>query len=276
MAIASRRSLFLSSTLGLAFAGACVPAIACDAECPYIGTVCAVAFNFCPQGYLQANGAVVNVNQYAALYALIGNMYGGTAPNTFALPDLRARTLVGTGQSPDSTATTPIALAQKVGQQGVALNANQMAPHIHPATFTPVTGPVAITIPATTGDLAVSTSLPVSTNVGTTTGATSALTTGPTGSLAGLSGASGLTAVNFKGPYTTAAPAAGSTATLPATVQVTGTASTAAVTTNITSITGGAVGIGPNNTTLQAVPTQAPGLGLTMCIAVNGLYPTRP
>lgn len=276
MAIASRRSLFLSSTLGLAFAGACVPAIACDAESPYIGTVCAVAFNFCPQGYLQANGAVVNVNQYAALYALIGNMYGGTAPNTFALPDLRARTLVGTGQSPDSTATTPIALAQKVGQQGVALNANQMAPHIHPATFTPVTGPVAITIPATTGDLAVSTSLPVSTNVGTTTGATSALTNGQTGYLAGLSGASGLTAVNFKGPYTTAAPAAGSTATLPATVQVTGTASTAAVTTNVTTITGGTVGVGANTTTGQPVPTQAPGLGLTMCIAVNGLYPTRP
>lgn len=47
------------------------------------------AFNqFVPLGWLKCDGTLYNVQQYQALYALIGNTYGGTGGMTFAVPDL--------------------------------------------------------------------------------------------------------------------------------------------------------------------------------------------
>ncbi len=36
-----------------------------------------------------ANGQILQINQNAALFSLLGNKYGGDGINTFALPDLR-------------------------------------------------------------------------------------------------------------------------------------------------------------------------------------------
>jgi microcystin-dependent protein len=61
---------------------------------PFIGEIRWVAFNFAPTGWLQCNGQILQINQYAALYALLGNTYGGNGTTTFALPDLRGRALI--------------------------------------------------------------------------------------------------------------------------------------------------------------------------------------
>lgn len=58
---------------------------------PFLGEIRLFAFAYAPQGWALCNGAILNVSQYQALYALIGNYYGGTAPTTFALPDFRGR-----------------------------------------------------------------------------------------------------------------------------------------------------------------------------------------
>lgn len=67
---------------------------------PYIGSTCTTAANFCPRGYLQANGSLLAISDYTALYSLLGVRYGGNGTTNFQLPDLRGRSAIGSGKSP--------------------------------------------------------------------------------------------------------------------------------------------------------------------------------
>jgi len=54
------------------------------------GTVIHVAMSTAPTGYLKANGALVSRTTYAALFSVIGTVFGvGDGSTTFSLPDLR-------------------------------------------------------------------------------------------------------------------------------------------------------------------------------------------
>jgi len=64
----------------------------------YIGEIITVGFNFCPRGTLEANGQLLSISQNTALFSLLGTIYGGDGRTTFALPDLRGRTMIGAGQ----------------------------------------------------------------------------------------------------------------------------------------------------------------------------------
>lgn len=56
----------------------------------FIGEIRAFAFGFVPEGWLACNGALLNGGQYQALYALLGNLYGGDPNNsTFRVPNLQ-------------------------------------------------------------------------------------------------------------------------------------------------------------------------------------------
>jgi microcystin-dependent protein len=55
---------------------------------PMIGEVALVAIDFAPRGYMEANGALLSVNQNQALFSLYGTVYGGDGKSTFALPKL--------------------------------------------------------------------------------------------------------------------------------------------------------------------------------------------
>jgi len=121
-------------TLALVFA-VCAgpnPAHACENE-PYIASVCIMAANFCPRGYAEANGQFLPINQYSALYSLVGTFYGGDGRTTFALPDLRGRTPVHVGNGPG---LSPITQGQKGGAETVTQSTGQMATHSHTATTT--------------------------------------------------------------------------------------------------------------------------------------------
>ncbi len=61
----------------------------------FMGTVLAVGFNYPPRGWLFCNGQTVPIQQNAAMFALLGTMYGGDGQNTFGIPDLRGRVVVG-------------------------------------------------------------------------------------------------------------------------------------------------------------------------------------
>lgn len=61
----------------------------------FMGSVLAVGFNYPPRGWLFCNGQTVPVQQNAAMFALLGTMYGGDGQNTFGIPDLRGRVVVG-------------------------------------------------------------------------------------------------------------------------------------------------------------------------------------
>ncbi|MEO5338056.1 MAG: tail fiber protein [Magnetospirillum sp. WYHS-4] len=64
------------------------PAAACSPD-PYVGAVCVLAGNFCPDGYLQADGRSLEIKGNQILYSLLGSSYGGDNKTMFNLPDLR-------------------------------------------------------------------------------------------------------------------------------------------------------------------------------------------
>jgi microcystin-dependent protein len=62
-----------------------------------IGEVMPFAGNFVPTDYLPADGRLLQINQSQqnkTLFNVIGTTYGGDGVNTFALPDLRGRTII--------------------------------------------------------------------------------------------------------------------------------------------------------------------------------------
>jgi microcystin-dependent protein len=63
----------------------------------YVGEVRAFAFNFCPPGWLPADGSPMSIAQNQALFSLLGTSFGGNGVSFFNLPDLRGRAPVGTG-----------------------------------------------------------------------------------------------------------------------------------------------------------------------------------
>ncbi len=89
------KSLCAAAALGSALAATAPTAAAGPDE--YIGEIITVGFNFCPRGTAQANGQLLPISQNQALFSLYGTYYGGDGRTTFALPDLRGRTMVGEG-----------------------------------------------------------------------------------------------------------------------------------------------------------------------------------
>ena len=94
----------------------------------YIGQLRAVSFDFCPRGWMKADGQILQIVQYQALYSLLGNNFGGDGRTSFALPDMRGRAAVGIGTGPG---LTPVAIAQKGGQEQVTLSPSEMPQHGH-------------------------------------------------------------------------------------------------------------------------------------------------
>ena len=95
-----------------------------------LGTVALFAGNYSPGDFLDCSGQLLQIADYEALFAIIGTTYGGDGQTTFALPDLRGRTLVGAsgnhtvGQYFGSEADTisKINLPVNMGGNGVPLD----------------------------------------------------------------------------------------------------------------------------------------------------------
>lgn len=95
---------------------------------PFIGEIRMFAGNFAPIDWQMCNGQLLPISQYAALYAILGNTYGGDGRTNFALPDLRGRVPIHQGQGPNLTAHP---IGQNGGLETIALTANQMPSHTH-------------------------------------------------------------------------------------------------------------------------------------------------
>lgn len=120
-----------------------------------IGEIRLFAGNFSPRSWAYCSGQLLNVNQNAALYSLLGNTFGGSGSTTFALPDLRGRVAVGTGQG--AGLSTNIARGTVGGVQTNALTVANMPAHTHALANAsiPVSGSVALQMKVnnTVGDL---------------------------------------------------------------------------------------------------------------------------
>jgi microcystin-dependent protein len=56
---------------------------------PFVGSILLVPYTYLPDGWLPCVGTLLPVQEYEALFALIGTKFGGDAMPHFALPDLQ-------------------------------------------------------------------------------------------------------------------------------------------------------------------------------------------
>lgn len=264
--------------------GLSAAAVACS-DSPYIGAVCFIASQYCPYDYIEADGTILPINRYQALFSLVGITFGGNGSTTFGVPNLRGRSPVGWGAV---RGTTSIGYGQSVGQESVMLAPAQMAPHDHPAVFSGTGGGggggiTTVTVPEKPGNLAVTAKLPLVAAAAGTVTATPAPVAGNSNYLGAVTataanGPANYT-VNFTGLYSATDP--GTAATAPVTTSVTGNSTIPEFSFVVPTgggITGGTVTVGVNIQPSQqiATPVRDPAIGLTACIATQGTYPTRP
>jgi microcystin-dependent protein len=86
------------------------------------------AGTFAPRGWAFCQGQVFSIAQNTALFSLLGTTYGGNGQTTFALPDLRGRAPVGTGQGPG---LQDVSLGEVGGTATVTLTTTQLPSHNH-------------------------------------------------------------------------------------------------------------------------------------------------
>lgn len=104
-----------------------IPKAAAGTE-PFIGEISWFGGNFAPRGWAFCNGALLPIAQNTALFSILGTAYGGDGRTTFALPDVRGRTVIHSGSGPG---LTPRALGSKGGTENETLTINQIPAHSH-------------------------------------------------------------------------------------------------------------------------------------------------
>ncbi|WP_407526691.1 phage tail protein [Methylobacterium oryzisoli] len=224
-----------------------------------LGMIYIVPFNWAPVNFSICQGQLIAVNQNMALFSLLGTTYGGNGQTNFALPNLQGRAPLGYGRAQSGT-TYPIGAV--IGNEAVTLTTANMPMHIHTAGFAPTLGTQSVAIPATTGNL----------QVGVTVNATSTIaTTGTPASGTNMLSATGSGSQKVYGPTTTSnlVPLGGTSAS------VTGTASTAANTANVQTVTGGTVTVQPAGGSMPFNNMQ-PSLAINFIIAMTGNFPQHP
>lgn len=94
---------------------------------PYIGEVRMFALPFPPRHWADCAGQQMAINQNQALFSLLGTVFGGNGTTTFALPDYRGRTPLGSGTDSGITYTS----GQSGGLENVTLLTTQIPQHTH-------------------------------------------------------------------------------------------------------------------------------------------------
>lgn len=210
----------------------------------FMGTVMPVAFNFAPRGWAFCNGQLVPIQQNSAMFALLGTAYGGDGVNTFALPDLRGRVVVGS--QANGPGIDPVVQGQKAGTSNATVNASGQA----------TVKLVASNLP---GHTHTANNLTSVTTVDVSAGLTGAVTPVPGSVLSAT--ASG-----------TPAAAAIYATSLTAPVQLGGVSSKV---TGSTDSTGDGAPLQVPVQTTALVPLMQPYLGLNYIIAMEGIFPAR-
>lgn len=104
----------------------------------YIGQVILFAGNFAPRNWAFCDGQLLPIAQNAALFSIIGTIYGGDGRTTMALPDLRGRVAIGPRNGPG---LSDYRQGQRGGVETVTLNVNEIPSHTHAAALATSAGP---------------------------------------------------------------------------------------------------------------------------------------
>lgn len=85
-------------------------------------------YNFTPTGFYPCTGGVEQISSNETLFLQIGTTFGGNGNDTFGLPDLRGRALVGTGAGAGLTSRQ---IGESSGASSLTLTASQLPSHSH-------------------------------------------------------------------------------------------------------------------------------------------------
>lgn len=88
-----------------------------------IGTIAMFGADRDPDGWMRCDGRLLERNAYAKLFAVIGTTNGFTSASNFRLPDIRDRSVVGSGNS--------YRIGDKGGSGSITLNVQQLPAHTH-------------------------------------------------------------------------------------------------------------------------------------------------
>ncbi|MDO7172887.1 phage tail protein [Mariniflexile sp. AS56] len=99
---------------------------------PILGQIQAFGFNFAPRGWAKCEGQILSISQNTALFSLLGTTYGGDGRTTFALPDLRGRTMINLGTGPG---LSNITWGEKGGNENTTLTPQNLPAHNHPVSI---------------------------------------------------------------------------------------------------------------------------------------------
>lgn len=94
----------------------------------FMGTIMTFGFNFAPNGWALCNGQLMNIQQYQALFTLLGTVYGGNGSQTFGLPNLQSRLPIGMGTGPG---LSPRVIGEVSGTESVTATLANLPAHSH-------------------------------------------------------------------------------------------------------------------------------------------------
>src|SRR5687767_5379379 len=89
-----------------------------------IGEIRMFAGNFAPRNWAFCQGQIMSIAQNTALFSILGTTYGGNGQTTFALPDLRSRAPIHSGDGPHS-------LGERAGEEAHTLSIAELPTHAH-------------------------------------------------------------------------------------------------------------------------------------------------
>ena len=94
----------------------------------FLGEIRPFANNFAPYGWMQCNGQLLPIQQYSALFSILGTYYGGNGTTNFQLPNIQGTVLVGTGQLPGGS---NYVIGETGGAPSVNIDISTMPAHNH-------------------------------------------------------------------------------------------------------------------------------------------------
>ena len=104
---------------------------------PFVGEMRPWGCNFAPQGWAFCAAQILPIQQYTALFSLLGTYYGGNGTSNFGLPDLRSRVPLKYGTSPAGS----YQLGEQGGIENVYVLTTNMPSHTHNVYGTSATTP---------------------------------------------------------------------------------------------------------------------------------------
>ena len=121
------RNRLLIGAAGVSIAAVTMPV---QAQERYLGDIFIAGYTYCPRGTTSAEGQLLAISQFSALFSLYGTTYGGNGTTNFQLPDLRSRSPIGQGPGPGLTNYPQGATG---GAENITLTVNNMPQHNHDA-----------------------------------------------------------------------------------------------------------------------------------------------